>query len=115
MGSLKYAFHGLRSLYRLEHNFRIHLLATVLAISLGFILGLSRGEWLVLVLLIALVLVAEALNSALEHLADVVHPEKSEQIKKVKDYGAAAVLIAAIAALSGGIILFLPKIIEVLR
>jgi len=113
--SFRYAFTGLAGLLRFEHNFRIHLFATVLALFAGFLLKLSHAEWLILILLIALVLVAEAFNSALEKLADEVTLERRENIGKLKDYSAAAVLLASMATLAGGLVLFLPKILDLLR
>jgi len=59
-------------------------------------------------------LIAEIFNSAIEKLADVVSPGFNEQIKKVKDYCAAAVLLASILAVITGLILFLPELIELL-
>lgn len=109
--SFKYAFEGLKTLFAEEHNARIHLLAALIAIVLGFVLKISRGEWIALIIVIGLVLICEAFNTALEVLCDYVQPEKHPKIKKVKDLAAAAVLISAFSALIAGIILFGPKLI----
>ena len=114
LASFKYAFSGLRSLIKHEHNARLHLLVAFLVIALGFVLSISRFEWLVLVLIIAIVFITEILNSAIESLADFVSPQYSEIIKRVKDYCAAAVLIAAITSVVVGLIIFLPKVIQIL-
>lgn len=108
--SFAYAFAGLRLLIGREHNARIHVVAAVMAMVAGFLLHLSVGEWLALVLSMALVLALEAVNSAIERLADVVSPGKNEQIGQVKDLAAAAVLCAAIAACIVGLLIFAPKI-----
>ncbi len=112
--SFIHAFSGLRSLLFHEHNARIHLAATIIAVALGIFLHISLVEWSVLVGIIALVFVVEILNSAIERLADHVSPRINPVIKMVKDYGAAAVLIAGIAAVVIGIILFLPKLLNFL-
>lgn len=89
-----------------ERNFRFHLCAAafVIFVAASFY-ELSKAEWAVLLLTIGLVIALEALNTAVEHLADEVTKEKSEQIKRCKDCAAAAVLIAAIAAVAVGIVL----------
>ncbi len=114
LASFKYAFSGLGSLIRHEHNARVHLLVALLVIAMGFVLGISPVEWMILVITITIVFIAEILNSAIESLADHVSPEYSELIKRVKDYCAAAVLIAAIASVIVGLIIFLPKVIRIL-
>ena len=68
--SFGYAFNGLKLLVKEEHNSRIHLVAAVVAILLGWGLNISLAEWLVLLLVIGAVFVAELFNSALENLAD---------------------------------------------
>ncbi|MEE1203148.1 MAG: diacylglycerol kinase family protein, partial [Bacteroidales bacterium] len=71
----------------------------------------SLLEWTVVVICIAMVISAEIINSSLERMADFVQPEKDNRIKEIKDLGAAAVLVCAIASVIVGIIIFLPKII----
>ncbi len=114
LASFKYAFSGLWSLIKHEHNARLQLVAALLAIAMGFILAISPVEWMILVLIIAMVFITEILNSAIESLSDYVSPEYSEIIKRVKDYCAAAVLIAAITSVIVGLIIFLPKVIQIL-
>ena len=109
--SFSYAFAGLKILFIEEHNARIHLIAALIATTLGFILEISPNEWISLIVVMGLVFICELINTSLEALADFVSPEKHPQIKKVKDLAAAAVLISALVALITGIILFLPKII----
>jgi diacylglycerol kinase (ATP) len=112
--SFSYAFSGLKGIILREHNFRIHLLAALIALILGFVLELKGGEWIALILVISLVLVTEILNSALEALSDIISPEYHESVKRAKDYSAAAVLVAAIASLVVGAFLFLPKFFSLL-
>ena len=112
--SFGYAFNGLKLLVKEEHNSRIHLVAAVVAILLGWGLNISLDEWLVLLLVIGAVFVAELFNSALENLADHLSPAESDQIKKVKDLAAAAVLVCAFVAILIACLLFLPKIYRLL-
>ena len=107
--SFRFAFSGLWFVLKYEHNFRIHLLAAVVAVLAGFYFDISGNEWLAIILIIALVLTLEMVNSAIEKLADVVSPEKNEKIKVVKDISAAVVLLAAMAALVVAALIFIPK------
>ena len=110
--SFTYAFNGLRVLLREEHNSRIHLFATVCVVVAGIIFRISSLEWVAVVFAIGLVFGGEIINSAIEDLADVVCPERDERIKKVKDLSAAAVLVSAFTALIIGLIVFIPKIVN---
>jgi diacylglycerol kinase len=78
----------------------------------GFWYNITQFEWLCVVLSIALVMTAEALNTALEELVDWLSPEKRKEAGKVKDIAAGAVLIASLGALVVGICIFLPKLIK---
>lgn len=112
--SFGYAFAGLKTLFREEHNAWIHALAAALVITFGFLFRISEGEWIAVAAAVGMVIAAEAFNSAIERLADVVHPEKDSRIKAVKDLSAGAVLACAIAAAAIGVIVFLPKILSLL-
>lgn len=105
--SFGYAFEGIRTLFATEHNMLIHLLATIIAIASGWYRGFNTIKWCILVAIIAIVWIAEAFNTALERLCDMVHKERHPVIKQVKDISSAAVLIAAAAAVIVGIFLFL--------
>ncbi len=108
--SFRYALNGIRLLFQKEHNARIHLAAAAVVIGAGFVFKINPTEWIAILLCIALVIGMEALNSAIEKLADVVSPQHSAQIKRVKDISAGAVLICAVIALIVGCIVFIPKI-----
>lgn len=108
--SFKYAFQGIWVLMQ-ENNARFHLFATIVVILTGFLVGLSGTEWSVTCIIIGLVWVAEAFNTALEKLCDFVSAEHHPLIGKVKDLSAAAVLIISGVAVIIGIIIFLPKIL----
>ena len=104
------AFRGIASLLKSEVHARIHLIATVAVLALGWWFEITRGEWLTVILAIGLVWVAEALNTAIEYVADLAHPDEHPEVKKLKDLAAAAVLFASIIALVVGLIVFLPRI-----
>ena len=104
------AFRGFCWALKTEWNFRIHLGMCAIAVMLGFALEISLFEWLALILCSALVIVSEVLNTALEYLADAVHPEVDRRVGRSKDTAAAGVMIAAVAAFVVGAIVFLPKI-----
>ena len=94
-------------LLREQANARIHLLATALVVVAALLLQVDRRDWLILLLCIALVWLAEALNTALEYLADATVREPHPLVRKAKDVAAAGVLIAAlIAGLVGLLLLF---------
>jgi len=108
--SFAYALRGVAQLVRTQPNARVHLLATVLACAAGFYFSLGRMEWLWLIVAIVLVWSAEAFNTALEELADAVHPERHPGIGRAKDAAAAAVLIAALGAAVIGVLVFAPHL-----
>jgi diacylglycerol kinase len=108
--SFGYAFEGLASLLRTQPNFLVHILAAAAALGLGLVLRLSLAELALLVLTIGLVLVVEAVNTALESMCDLVSPSYHPLIKRAKDVGAAAVLIAALAAVAVALLLFIPRL-----
>lgn len=108
--SFRFAFRGLMSLLKNEHNSRIHSLAAIIVIVAGIFLKISLTEWCFLTIVIGLVFIIELVNSSIEKLADIVDPEVNEGIGKAKDYAAAAVLISAVIAVIIGGVIFIPKI-----
>lgn len=97
--SFGFARKGFTHLIKSENNFQFHFLAAVLVVACGFWLEVSRLEWAILIIQIGLVFSAEAFNTALEMLCDVVSPEWNEKIGKTKDIAAAGVLIIAVVAM----------------
>ncbi len=112
--SFGYAFKGLTYAAATQLNFRIHLVAMVLAVFMGFALHISVNEWQWVTLSITLVLMLELLNTAIEFLTDLVSPGYNELAGRVKDISAGAVVIAALFALITGCIIFLPKLLLLL-
>jgi len=109
--SFGYAFKGVAYATTSQLNFRIHLVATVLATIAGFLLHISPGEWQWVMLCVTIVLVTEIFNTMIETLVDLVSPGFNEKAGRVKDMAAGAVVIAAAFALVTGLIIFLPKIL----
>ena len=112
--SFRFAFAGIVNLLKNEHNSRVHLFVSLCVIILGFKLHVDKFEWLILILCIGLVFVTEILNTSIEKLADVVDPNWNVHIGHVKDYGAAAVLVAAGTSLVIGLVIFVPKVMGLL-
>jgi diacylglycerol kinase len=109
--SFIFAFAGLAYLVRTQSNFWVHLMAALLVVVLGTLLGLRGADLAVLALAIGLVLVLEALNTALEALVDLASPEIHPLAKVAKDVAAAAVLLAAITAVAVGLAVLLPRLL----
>ena len=109
--SFGYAFKGLGYAAATQLNFRVHLVASLIAVCMGYALHLTVSEWQWIILCIALVLMAELFNTALEFLTDLVSPEYNKIAGHVKDISAGAVVIAALFALITGAIIFLPKLL----
>ena len=110
--SFKFAFNGLKIMIQEEHNARIHLFSAICVAIAGLWLKISVTGWIALVLVIGFVITLEIINSTIENVADFISPEKHETIKKIKDLSAAGVLIGSITAFITGILVFLPKILE---
>ena len=113
--SFSWAFAGVWSMLRRQRNAQIHSLITIVVLVFALVLHVSAGEWVSLVLAIALVLALEALNTALEAVVDLVSPQFHPLAKQAKDTAAGAVLIGAIGAAIAGCIIFLPKLWALLR
>lgn len=109
--SFTYAFNGLIHFFKTEPNAILHLIAALAAILLSFYFGISKIEWLVVILCIILVFAAELFNTSLERLCDKVHPQFDPFIKQCKDLSAAAVWVASLGSLIAGLIIFLPYIL----
>jgi diacylglycerol kinase len=113
--SLKFAWHGIRLLIEREQSFRIQVLVTVAVTVLAFVLGVSRAEAAVLVVVTGSVLVLELLNSAVERLVDLFKPRIHEYAEEVKDIMAGAVLMGSIGAAVVGVIVFWPHLAALYR
>jgi diacylglycerol kinase len=104
--SFGYAFKGLLTALSEQQNLKIHAAATVIVVLLGFYYAISAIEWCILLIMIALVIAAELINTAIENLTDLVTKEQNPLAGKVKDIAAAAVLVLSIVSVIVGILIF---------
>ncbi len=109
--SIGYAFKGAFLLLKTESSIKIQFVIAIGITLAGFFFNISLIEWTVQILAITLVMGLEGINTAIEEIADFVHPEHHEKIGLIKDLSAGAVFIAACFAVIIGLIIYLPKII----
>lgn len=109
------AFNGVKICLISEINFRIHVVAAIAAAAAGIGLGISNSEWLVVIICTAAVVTAEMFNTAVEKLCNIVQPGIHPGIKQVKDIAASAVLVTAVTSVVCGCIIFIPKIISLVK
>lgn len=108
--SVGYAFKGAMLLITKEPSIKIQLCISILVTVAGFYFEISKTEWLIQILAIALVMGLEGANTAIEEIANFIHPEYHKKIGYIKDVAAGAVFIAAICAAVIGFIIYLPKL-----
>ena len=108
--SIGFAFKGALLLLKTEASIQIQFAIGILVTIAGFYYELSTTEWVIQILTIALIMGLEGLNTAIEEIADFVHPEQHPKIGFIKDVAAGAVFIFAIAAAIVGCIIYFPKI-----
>ncbi len=108
--SIGFAFKGAVLLIKNEASIKVQVCAAILVTIAGVYFNISSNEWIIQCLVIGLVLSAEALNTAIEEIADFIHPEHHKKIGYVKDVSAAAVFFAAIAAIVIACIIYIPKL-----
>jgi diacylglycerol kinase (ATP) len=108
--SLKFALRGMWLLMTTEDSIKAQLFFAIIAIFLGFYFDISPTEWMIQFLVIGLVLVSESLNTAIEKIADFVHPDYHKKIGFIKDIAAGGPSFAAIISLIIVSIIYIPKI-----
>ena len=110
--SFIYAGRGIRAAFFSEANMRIHLVIMLLVIAAGFIFRLSALEWITCVLCFGLVVGMEMVNTAIENVVNLASPGQHPLAANAKDIAAGAVLVCAIISVVVGLIVFLPKILN---
>ena len=113
--SFGYAFEGIFDTIKAERNMQIHCFMTLCVVIAGFVCRITWSEWLVCLILFALVTSFELMNTALEAVVDLVTEEKKPLAKKAKDAAAGAVLASALFAALIGLMIFIPKIPNLLH
>jgi diacylglycerol kinase (ATP) len=106
--SIGFALKGAIKLITTEHSVMLQSSLAVIIIIAGFYFGINRYEWMFQILAIGLVLGIEGLNTAVEKIADFVHPDFDERIGFIKDIAAGAVFFAALTAITIGCIIYFP-------
>jgi diacylglycerol kinase len=112
--AFKAAFNGIAIALRSERNLRFHFFAVAVVSISGFLIGMTNLEWLIILILFAIVISMEMINSAIERICNLIQPEKDTQIGKIKDISAGAVLWTCFIAVASAIILFVPKLLNLL-
>jgi diacylglycerol kinase (ATP) len=109
--SMGFALNGAIKLITTEHSVMVQFSLGILVTIAGFYFNISHEEWLIQTLAIGLILAIEGLNTAVEKVADFIHPEYHERIGFIKDIAAGAVFFAAMTAIAIGLMIYLPKLI----
>ena len=112
--SFKYAIEGIWTSFKTERNMKIHIFIMILVIIAGIILKINKSEWIICIILFARVIGSELFNTSIETIVDMVMPEKNEKAKISKDVSAGAVLVVAIGAAIIGLVIFVPRILNIL-
>lgn len=107
--SVGFAFRGAFKLITTEHSVMVQSSLAVIMIVAGFVFDISRMEWMMQILAFGLVLGIESMNTAVEKMADFIHPEFHDRIGFIKDIAAGAVMFAALAAVAIGLLIYVPK------
>ena len=113
--ALKASINGIKIVFTNERNFKIQLVFGILAIIAGIVLKISLQEFAIIAISIFIVFISEFFNTAIENVLDIVSLEYNEKTKMAKDVAAGAVTFSAILSIIIGIIIFLPKIIEIIK
>ena len=108
--SVRYAFNGAVFLFKTEASIKMQTFIAVLVTAFGFYFKISNTEWLIQIAMIGLVMSIEGVNTAIEYIADFIHPDFKDKIGRIKDIAAGAVFIASISAVVAALIIYLPKI-----
>jgi diacylglycerol kinase (ATP) len=113
--SFQHAVNGIMLCFSSQINFRVHVAATIAAAVAGSIFKLSIAEWLAILLCIAAVTVTEMINTAIEKICNLIDENYNKKVKHIKDIAAGAVLLSAVASLICGTLIFIPKILQIIK
>lgn len=112
--SFAYAFQGVRTAFKREPNFKIHIIIAAAVLLLALFLQFNIVEWIILAFTIVFVITLELLNTVLEALTNLISPYVSSEAKVAKDVSAAMVLVASLLSVIVGLLLFIPKVLLLL-
>jgi undecaprenol kinase len=111
LNSLNYAFKGIKHVFRNERNFRLHTASSVIVLLLAVYFRCDLFEFIVLIIVISSVLVAEMINSAIEYTWNKLEPQHHPVVGMIKDIMAGSVMIASMAALIVGVLVIMRHMI----
>ena len=114
VNSFKYAGEGIVSSLKTERNMKIHVIIMFLVILDGALLKINKEEWITCIICFAIVIAGELFNTAIETVVNIVMPYRNEKAKLAKDISAGGVLVLTIGVAIIGLIIFVPKIIEII-
>lgn len=112
--SFKYAIEGIIYAFKYEQNIIVHTIITIAVIIMGILLKISYSEWLICFMLFGLVIATELINTSIEAIVDLICPKENPLAKIAKDTSSAAVLVFASVAAISGLIIFIPKLINII-
>ncbi len=114
--SFDFAFQGVRMSFKKgEVNIKVHVAIAFVTIIISFLLSISALEWIAIIGCIGIVIAAELFNTAIEKIVDIISPEWNSKAGAVKDIAAGAVLVLSCMAALIGALIFLPKIVALIR
>ena len=108
--SIGYAFKGAYLLITTEASLKVQFFIGIIVTIAGFYYNLSPVEWILQILTIGIILALEGINTAIEEMADFVHPAQHKKIGLIKDLSAGAIFIFCVAAIIIGFIIYFPKV-----
>ncbi len=114
ISALKNAFNGIIYTFKTQRNLKIQLVISIIAIFAGIIFKISILEWAIVTVIIFMVFFSELLNTVVETIVDMITTEYNENAKIAKDISAGAVTLVSFASVVIGILIFLPKILEII-
>lgn len=109
--SIGYAFKGMWILLSSENSIKAQTFISICMTILGFVMHISTTEWMLQLFAIGLVISTEALNTAIEKIANFIQPNFDKRIGEIKDIAAGAVAFASLIAIGIGLVIYLPKFI----
>lgn len=112
--SFRYASHGFGHIWKEHQNIRFHIVMGAVAIGLSYFLDISYLEYLFVLITIFFVIISEMMNTAIEEMTNLITTEHRKEAKIAKDVSAAAVFLSAAFSVIVAVIIFLPKILELL-
>ena len=115
LDSVKNCLEGISYTFVHENNFKREIILGIIAVIASFVLKISKIEWIIVILLINFVLILEMINTAFEKTVDLYTTSYNETAKAIKDVAGGAVLVMSMFSLVIGLIIFLPKIIMILK